>query len=211
MGEKNRPVLVGDKFGKLIALTYIPGSRSVRAKWVCLCRCGKRTRASSYDLRSSRVRSCGCFVSENSRKMFTTHGATANGRTEKEFWVWCSMRMRCDNSSSPDYKYYGGRGISYSRRWKRYENFIKDMGKRPFGGYSLERRDNDKGYSKSNCYWATRRQQARNRRGNKLNPEMAEMIRKKRDAGGRISHIAREMGLPISTIGTVWYETGWRT
>lgn len=74
------------------------------------------------------------------------------------------MWHRCTNTEAKAYKNYGGRGIRVCSRWERYENFLKDMGRRPGTGFSLERVDNDGHYSPKNCEWATKAKQTRNRR-----------------------------------------------
>lgn len=74
------------------------------------------------------------------------------------------MKHRCLNPKDKRYKDYGGRGITVCSRWKKsFKNFIDDMGERP-KGYSIDRKDNNKGYSPDNCYWATDKQQALNKR-----------------------------------------------
>lgn len=73
------------------------------------------------------------------------------------------MKSRCLNPNNASYKNYGGRGISVCKRWMSFKNFYADMGDRP-EGYTLERVDNDKGYSPDNCVWASRFAQSRNRR-----------------------------------------------
>ena len=79
-----------------------------------------------------------------------------------EYLAWKNMRSRCLQSTAHNYANYGGRGITISAEWNSFEIFYRDMGLRPSANYSLERRDNNKGYSKENCYWATASKQRRN-------------------------------------------------
>jgi hypothetical protein len=74
------------------------------------------------------------------------------------------MMGRCLDNKNRHYGNYGGRGISVCDTWRNYDNFLRDMGRRPSDKHSIERIDNDKGYSKDNCVWATRTQQNTNRR-----------------------------------------------
>jgi len=78
------------------------------------------------------------------------------------------MRNRCTNFNYSGYKDYGGRGITVCERWMKFENFLEDMGEPPTKGHTLDRKNNDRGYCKSNCRWATKKQQMRNKRNNRL-------------------------------------------
>lgn len=98
-----------------------------------------------------------------SRGIHDMHG----GRHTRAYGVWCSMRARCNNPNNPAFGNYGGRGISVCESWGKFSNFIADMGE-PEVGMTLEREDNDKGYSKDNCVWADRRTQSLNKRNNVL-------------------------------------------
>lgn len=91
-----------------------------------------------------------------------SHGYTGT----KVYNIWKDMLHRCSNKNHHAYKYYGNRGIKVSKKWLLFSNFILDMGEPK--GKSLERRNNNKGYSKNNCFWATKKQQANNRRSNRF-------------------------------------------
>lgn len=97
----------------------------------------------------------------------TIHGAAKRGNQLKIYRVWVSMVGRCEHEKHKEWKNYGGRGIRVCQRWLDYRNFIADMGAPP-SGHSLERRDNNAGYCKENCVWATPYVQARNRRTNRF-------------------------------------------
>lgn len=133
---------------------------------VCLCSgCGNYACVHIKHLRSAATKGRnGCNRCRTSKKSL---------RRLKEYGVWDGMISRCHRSSSKKYEYYGGRGIAVCRRWRRgeqgmsgFECFYKDMGPRPGGAFTLERKDNSKGYSPSNCIWADRATNARNTRRN---------------------------------------------
>lgn len=120
-------------------------------------------------------------------KHLVTHGRSK----EPIYRIWRAMLTRCRNPNSRAYLNYGGRGIDVCPRWEVFANFYSDMGDRP-QGMSLDRIDNDLGYSPKNCRWADRRTQNLNVRG-----------RRQITANGRTMHIvewADETGLSVSTI-----------
>lgn len=78
--------------------------------------------------------------------------------------AWVNMRQRCNNPNHPEYVRYGGRGIKVCQEWGTFQIFLKDMGPKPFPDLSLERKDNNLGYSADNCKWASKSTQSFNQR-----------------------------------------------
>lgn len=133
-------------------------------QYLCRCRCGKETRTCFSHLRRGIVKSCGCLNSERTRLRNLTHGEATPGNRSREHVCWGSMWQRCTNPKTQSYRHYGGRGIVVCDRWKKFENFLQDMGRKPSPDYSIDRINNDGNYEPSNCRWATKSQQMRNRR-----------------------------------------------
>lgn len=91
------------------------------------------------------------------------HGHAARSGFSPEYHSWASMMTRCYNKKRAVWQYYGGRGIKVCKRWKKFENFLADMGPRP-AGLTLDRRNAEGDYTPRNCRWATHTEQSRNRR-----------------------------------------------
>lgn len=160
--------LIGHRYGELIVLAAAGQTAAKKTKWLCRCDCGKEFVAVGGSLRSGHTTTCGCSYLRRPRNFKHGH-SHRNGvkHFTKAYIVWAKMKSRCDNPNDVGYPDYGGRGISYDPRWKEFENFLADMGEPPVGRF-IERIKNDKGYSKENCRWATRTEQARNKRNNLL-------------------------------------------
>lgn len=170
--------LTGAQYGRLIALEFV-GVKNKKTYWLWRCECGVVKELPPGDIKNGRTKSCGCLGRETSTARghsSATHGHTVGTRSSM-YRTWSSMRNRCNNPRHPAYPHYGARGIAVCARWNNFEYFLADMGDRPTG-LSLDRIDNDQGYSSENCRWATKAQQSQNQRSTRLSPEIAEAIRK---------------------------------
>jgi len=149
--------LLGKRFGRLVTTERV--RLGERLAYVCTCDCGERVCVVGHRLNGGQTKSCGCFKDDVHRVRLIQHGHY-NSPTYKS---WGSMIQRCTNSKATRYKDYGGRGITVCDHWRDFKNFLADMGERPVG-LTLERLDNNKGYSLDNCKWATYFEQCHNRR-----------------------------------------------
>jgi len=145
------------KFGRLTVVEQCGRTADHRIVWYCRCTCGRQVKVSSKLLTNGATKSCGCLR----RQLATKHGYSKT----TTYRVWQQMIQRCHNPRNDAYADYGGRGVTVSPEWKLFENFLKDMGEAP-EDQTLDRIDNQKGYCKSNCRWASKQQQAQNRRDN---------------------------------------------
>ena len=172
---------VGERFGRLIVnAQHRAGRRTVVE---CSCDCGSSLTARVDGMVSGRVVSCGCQRKDSTR----THGMTGT----QIHRTWITIVHRCHSPGSKDYPRYGGRGIRVCDRWRdSFEAFLADMGERPSQRHSIDRIGNDRGYEPGNCRWATVGQQARNKRGVKLNEVSVSIMRHLHRRGCKVADIA---------------------
>lgn len=156
-------IMPGLIIGRLHVLKETSRDRWGNRRFECRCECGQIREIRGTVLKRGESRSCGCLHRDNLRRRVTRHGHSRNNQTTPTYRSWRNMLDRCFSESSPNYKYYGARGIKVCQRWKSFENFIADMGERPVGMF-LDRVDNDGNYEPGNCRWSTARSQACNRR-----------------------------------------------
>jgi hypothetical protein len=154
--------LTGQQFGRLTPLDRAP-NKSNLTMWRCSCECGNETVVYGQHLRDGKTQSCGCLQQERSIK----HGHCAGGKRSREYQKWCSAKARCYCPGAGGFRNYGGREISMYPEWRySFIAFYRDMGPCP-EWCSLDRFDVDGNYEPGNCRWATRTEQARNRRNNR--------------------------------------------
>lgn len=155
--------LTGRTFGRVTVIRFvgrtIPRNNKPRYYWEVRCLCGNVYLACAGNLRNGHATSCGCKNTEN----ITRHGL----HKDPLYGIWATMKQRCGNPLDAAYDLYGGRGITVCDRWLDFINFYDDMSPRPRGG-TLERNNNDQGYSPENCRWATSEEQSSNRSVNRI-------------------------------------------
>lgn len=156
--------LITQRFGRLVVKHFYAKTPSRDYYWLCGCDCGNDKVVCSKRLKSGRVTSCGCLNRELARARRLRHGACKT----PIYNIWSGMIRRCERKQSPAYRRYGGRGIKVCKRWHKFENFYADMGNPPTKSHSIDRINNDGNYCKKNCRWATSKEQAQNRRSNRI-------------------------------------------
>lgn len=168
MARKKYKDHMGERFGRLVVIGRATNDSSGNAMWNCICDCGHETTVLGRSLRRGATRSCGCFLSESSKKRMSKimrkHGLSHTPL----YRVWASMKERCNSEDCKGYKNYGARGIKVCSEWE--EDFQVFYDWAIANGYAegleIDRIDNDGDYSPINCRFITPKANCRNQRRN---------------------------------------------
>lgn len=158
-GSANQNNYIGQKFNRLTIIgiapyKVFPSGRKFQVE--ALCDCGNTGVYVLAAMKNGNTKSCGCYNLDK----ISTHGM----HKTRQYQTWADMKTRCDNVKHKWYPEYGGRGITYQESWVSFEAFWEDMKENYQDHLTLDRIDNDSGYSKENCRWAQAKQQSHNQR-----------------------------------------------
>lgn len=191
--------LTGQTFGRLTVVRRVGTSNSKKPTWLCKCTCGNETIVVSPSLLRGVTKSCGCLHKEQMERGNIKHGL----RYTRIYKIWLGLQQRTGNVKNPNFADYGGRGIDVCAEWK--EDFMAFYNWAMDNGYqenlSLDRKDNDKGYTPDNCRWATQKEQCNNQRTNRYITYLNETKTMKQ--------WSEETGIPYSLLAARIDKLGW--
>lgn len=154
--------LTGKRFHKLVVLKQA-GTKNGKRVWECLCDCGNKTLVTTDRLNAGLTKSCGCLGGMPGGKSPGWKGTSVYSR-------WQAMKKRCYQVGTPGYENYGGRGIKVCDEWKNNPSAFCEWALA--NGFSeeltIDRIDVNGDYCPENCRWATKTEQARNKRNNRI-------------------------------------------
>lgn len=157
--------LTGQIFTRWLVLGYAGKLDGKNSQWWCKCLCGIVAHVAGGRLKSGRSQSCGCLKRELCCDR-TRHGETRQGHLSVEYVTFHHAKNRCMNKNNKGFNRYGGRGIEF--RFTSFEEFLKEIGRKPTPKHSIDRIDNNGHYEKGNVRWATAIEQGRNKRNNNI-------------------------------------------
>lgn len=183
--------LSGQRFGSLEVICRSGYDNHGNVRWYCLCDCGGFKKPITAALKSGRSTSCGCY--QKARVSLLRNTLTHGDAGSRLYGAWSNARERCKNQNYKHFHRYGGRGITFTEEWNDYQIFMEwALANGYHDDLTLDRRDNDKGYSPENCRWITQREQNRNKGNNKLSADDIPVIRVMLNEG-MVSHKIAEL------------------
>jgi len=157
---------LGEVFGRLTVIEEDTENSRPGRFWLCMCACGNYVSVAQRKLGTGHTQSCGCHHRDRAREANITHGSS----NDRLYSIWSNMKTRCTWTSKPDYKHYGGRGISYHPSFETFEGFLAGIPDGYADHLELDRIDNDGHYEPGNLRWATRVEQMAHTRRSGLIP-----------------------------------------
>ena len=211
--NNDEPFHVGEKFGHLTIIKSAGVNAHYCKKVECLCDCGTRKVVLLSHVMSGSTKSCGCYRSKRASSLSRSHGLLVGAKKiePRLYRIWSNMKARCFNDKHKAFKNYGARGIEVCRDWAEDYKVFHEWAL--LSGYSdsltIERVDNDSGYSPENCKWVSKSEQVRNRRANKLTLVDAVKIRLAVDLGESRKSIAKRLGISTSHVNNIISHHRW--
>lgn len=165
IGQKTISIL-HNRYDRLLVISFYGYSKHYQAQWLCKCDCGKIVISLAGDLKSGKMKSCGCKKKERFYGLITKHSFS----NSPVYNVWQAIKTRCYNKNSKSYNDYGGRGIKMCREWvndpKAFCDWALNNGWAK--GLDIDRVNNNEGYSPENCRFSNRKVGNNNKRNNTI-------------------------------------------